>query len=358
MSLSTVTRYLLIGIIFPFIMQYVAYYRFTGNYLPNVFSEKNFSEFYENSVFRYRILGRELQLWTYHQLKSRSFSKNIGEMEVYAKRLDVMDPKADKVFYFTYFIINALFTILVALGLLYLFDKKNLYHMNERQKIFATSFIIMIICITQFVVTPYDVPAYFFEILSLIVFLDYIRSNKWYAMLAFCTLLIIATLTRESSALIISFAAALYLTLHGFSWWWVKKLILPTLCFLATYTGLRLLYINEPVALAERFTLFQNLDIRHPASYAGILMAVIVFYMIMKSANGPMNKKLLTNYIVMTLPYVLALPFIGILIEFRLWVPLAIGAMVLVNLNLKALYAPGKLSGKAHSSFIPNVIST
>lgn len=357
MRLSTVTRYLLIGIIFPFLMQYVAYYRFTSNYLPNVFSEKSFTDFYENSVFRYRILGRELQIWTYHQLKAKSFSHNIGEMEVYAKRLDVMDPNADKVFYFTYFILNAVFTILTALGLLYLFDKQNLYHMNEQQKIFSTSFLVLVICITQFVVTPYDVLTYFLEVVSFIVFISYMRTNKWYTMLTFCLLMIVATLTRESSALILSFAAALYYTQYGFGWWWIKKLIVPVLCFVITYAGIRLAYINQPIALAEKFTFFKNLDIKHPASYAGILMTVIVFYMMFKSANSPISRKLLMNYFIMTLPYVLVLPFIGILIEFRLWVPVVVGSTMLANLDLKALYAPKK-ENESTPSLVPNVIST
>lgn len=356
MSLSTLTRYLLIGIVFPFLMQYVAYYRFTSNYLPNVFSEKSFTEFYENSVFRYRVLGRELQIWTYHQLKSRNFSRHVGEMEVYSKRLDVMDPNADKVFYFTYFILNTVFTILTALGLLYLFDKKNLYHMNERQKIFATSFITLVICITQFVVTPYDVVAYFLEVLSFIGFIWYMRTNKWYSMFAFCALISIATLARESSALILSLAAALYLTHYGFQMWWIKKLVLPTLCFIATYAGLRLMYINQPIALAEKFTFFKNFDTSHPASYAGILMTILVFYMMIKSANSAMSRKLIVNYIIMTLPYVMVLPFIGLLIEFRLWVPLLVGSLMLANLNLKSLYVTSKKREESNSkhSLMPN----
>lgn len=361
MRASTITRYLLIGIVFPFLMQYVAYYRFTGNYLPNVFSEKSFTEFYENSVFRYRVLGRELQIWTYHQLKEKNLSRHIGEMEVYSKRLDAMDPNADKVFYFTYFILNTAFTILTALGLLYLFDRKSLYHMNEKQKIFATSFLTLVICITQFVVTPYDVLAYFLEVLSFTVFVSYMRSNKWYTMFAFCALISIATLARESSALILSFAAALYFTLYGFQMWWVKRLILPTACFILTYAGLRLMYIGQPIAIAEKFTLFKNVDFSHPAAYAGLLMTIVVFYMMLKATTGQMSKKLMVNYILMTLPYILVLPFIGLLIEFRLWVPLLIGSLMLVNLNLKSLYVPGKEREAKNPAFVPNspnVIST
>jgi len=361
MSVSTVTRYLLIGIVFPFLMQYVAYYRFTGNYLPNVFSEKSFTEFYENSVFRYRILGRELQIWTYHQLKAKNFSRHVGEMEVYSRRLDVMDPNADKVFYFAYFILNTTFTILTALGLLYLFDRKSLYHLNERQKIFATSFLTLIICITQFVVTPYDVLAYFLEVLAFTVFVSYMQSNKWYTMVAFCALVSIATLARESSALILSFGAALYFTMYGFQMWWIKKLVLPTMCFIITYAGLRLMYINEPIAIAEKFTLFKNVDFSHPASYAGIMMTVVVFYLMVKATTSQMSKKLMMNYILMTLPYIIVLPFIGLLIEFRLWVPLLIGSLMLVNINLKALYVPGKQRESSKHPFMPNapnVIST
>src|SRR6185503_4063025 len=92
---STVLRYLVIGIILPFFIQYVFYYRFTGNYMINVFSEKGFTTFYGNNVFRYRVVGRSLHLWLYHKLQGNEKIKSLKENATYDKRLTALDDEAD-----------------------------------------------------------------------------------------------------------------------------------------------------------------------------------------------------------------------------------------------------------------------
>ena len=111
-------RYLVIGILLPLFVQYVFYFRFTGNYMTNVFSEKSFTSFYEKNVFKYRVLGKELHLWLYHQLKGNENIKNLKENKAYEKRLNPLDKQPDKYFYLTYFLIAAIFTILTSCMLL------------------------------------------------------------------------------------------------------------------------------------------------------------------------------------------------------------------------------------------------
>ncbi len=336
MKLSSITRYLFIGILFPLLIQYVMYYRFTSNYQPNIFSESGFRTFYENSVFKYRVLGRELHLWLYHKLKERKSLQNMKEGKIYEKRLFALDPNADPVFYMTYYIINGVFAMLLALGLLYLFDHQAWFNMNETDKIFTTVILTLIIAITQFVPTPYDMPAYFFEVITFTVFLKYLRSNNnWLLLLVTCALIFAATLIRESAVLILSLMAAIYFTVNGLNWNWIKKMMLPVASFFVAYIGLRMYVNSTTVQISENSKLSQNLSLR-PSAMLGIFIAVIIFYLLFKAATTAENKKLVRNFIVFTLPYVVMIFFIGLLIEFRLWVPLMIGTAMLYRLNLKA----------------------
>ena len=129
-------RYLVIGILLPLFVQYIFYFRFTGNYMTNVFSEKSFSSFYESNVFRYRVLGRELHLWLYQQLKGNENIKNIKENIAYEKRLNPLDKQADNYFYLTYFLIAVIFTVLAACSLLYLFDTAPIFTISHQIKNF------------------------------------------------------------------------------------------------------------------------------------------------------------------------------------------------------------------------------
>src|SRR3954463_1757047 len=147
---AVILRYLVIGIILPFLIQYVFYFRFTGNYMINVFSEKGFSTFYGTNVFRYRVVGRNLHLWLYHKLQSNAKIKSLKENATYDKRLTALDDEANTTFYLTYFITATIFTIFTALALLYLFDTAQLYDMTDSRKIFTVSALLLLIGFTQF----------------------------------------------------------------------------------------------------------------------------------------------------------------------------------------------------------------
>ena len=120
-TVRVLLRYLIIGVILPFFVQYVIYFRFTSNYMVNAFSEASFTSFYGKNVFQYRVLGKSLHLWVYHKLEASGKLEELKASPVYGKRLTALDPDADNTFYLTYFIIATLFTILAALALLYLF---------------------------------------------------------------------------------------------------------------------------------------------------------------------------------------------------------------------------------------------
>jgi hypothetical protein len=335
-------RYLLIGILFPLLIQYVMYYRFTPNYQPGVFSETGFRQFYGNSVFRYRVAGSALQLWVYHQLEARR-AKIPLEDKIYRNRLYALDPQADDLFYLSFYVINGAFAMLLSLALLYLFDRPHWFDLSDAEKSFTAVILQLMVAVSQFVTTPYDVAGYFFEVLSFGLFLKYISSRKTIYFLLTCLLIIVATLVRESSALILSLMTAVYFSIHGFKPGWVKAMILPTLCFLLPYIGLRMLVGDQAARLTETSTLFKNFALK-PSTLMGILMMIIIFYLMLKAASTVENRRLVKRFLLFALPYVVMIIFVGILAEFRLWLPLITGTAMLYKLNLNGLRTHNVLS--------------
>ncbi|MFI5124889.1 MAG: hypothetical protein ACHQDF_06155 [Chitinophagales bacterium] len=336
MKLNAITRYVFIGVLFPLLIQFIMYYRFTPNYQPGIFSEAGFRSFYGSSVFKYRIAGTRLQLWLYQRLKSNKTTIPVKENKIYEKRLLALDEQADDLFYLTYYVINAFFSVLLALGLLYLFDLQHLFTMTDADKSFTVVLVLLMVAVSQFVITPYDTASYFFEVLSFMVFLKYFRTNNRFYFLATCLLIMAATLVRESSALILSLMAGVYFMVHGLAPRWVRKMIIPCFCFIIVYAGLRIFVTGSAVQVSESSKWVENFTLR-PSALMGILMAVIIFYLMLKAANNEDNIKLVRIFLLFALPYVVMVIFAGLLVEFRLWVPLIIGTAMLYKLNLKAL---------------------
>ena len=169
--MKKVFRYLFFGFIFPLLVQYVFYFQFTTNYTQDLFSEQSFTKFYGSQVYQSRKLGKELHLWTYHQLYKWDKMKTFRENEYSTRRLKPLDKNADAVFYLTYFFISAFFSVLLSLILLYLFDYKALFPMEEGYKDLVICFFILLTGFTEFVVTPYDMIGYFFQAAGMLLFL-------------------------------------------------------------------------------------------------------------------------------------------------------------------------------------------
>ncbi|MDP4129448.1 MAG: hypothetical protein Q8918_10650 [Bacteroidota bacterium] len=336
MKLTSITRYVFIGVLFPLLIQFIMYYRFTPNYQPGVFSEAGFRSFYGSSVFKYRIAGTRLQLWLYRRLKSDKTRIPVKENKIYEKRLLALDEQADDLFYLTYYLINAFFSVLLALCLLFLFDRQHLFTLTEPDKSFAVVLVLLMVAVSQFVVTPYDTASYFFEVFSFTVFLKYFRTNNHLYLLATCLLIMSASFFRESSALILSLMAAVYFLVHGLTPQWVRKMIMPCLSFIIVYAGLRIFAPRSAVQISESSKLVENFTLR-PSALMGILMAMIIFYLMLNAASSKDNRRLVRIFLLFTLPYGVMVIFAGLLVEFRLWVPLVIGTAMLYKLNLEPL---------------------
>ena len=278
--MTTLSRYLLFGLVLPFLIQYLIFYRFTPNYNVKVFSAESFTKEYSHGVFRYRLVGKHLQLWVYNQLSSVKKIREMKENPSYANRLNYLDPDVNETFYFSYFVTAVFFSVLTALCLLLIFDLRPLFQMTNPQKILYTSFLMLFIGITHFVITPYDTLSYFLLTFGMLVFLKFIQSGKFFFYPLLCGVIIFATLNRESSLVILSFMATVYWGKNNlFDFRWIKKMIVPAACFIITYAALRM-YLPGDHAFSDGIFLWANLDVTKISSLTGVFFVLIILYII------------------------------------------------------------------------------
>ncbi len=340
--MNQLLRYGFIGIIFPLLVTYVFYFEFTSNYTQDLFSETKFRTFYSSNVYQTRPLGKELHLWTYQKLRSSGrFDKYSGSESYPAQRLKPMDREADALFYSSYFVLAALFTILTALLTLYTLEDPDLFPIAGPYKDLIVCFLILLIGSTQFVVTPYDTPGYFFEAGGILLFLRYRKRRSPVLLALLCLLIIAATLNRETSLLILSFMAAAYFSTARKPLDWIRPMLLPGICYALVYLYLKLFVGGG--RFTDASTLQQNLNLRTPDALIGFLFAAFVVYFLIRLF--PHHRKLVVSYLVFSLPYIVIIFLVGLTIEFRLWLPVLQGGIVLSLLSLDRLKTAPLKSG-------------
>ncbi len=329
---SRAARYLFVGILAPFIIQYTFFYRFTPNYMINVFSKESFRDFYGQSVFRYRVLSIRLQLFVYDQIKTVKNIDKILPHAKYRKRLPALDEKGDELFYLSYFIVHLVFAILLSCTLLLLFDYQPFYNLSLQQKIFLPLLIALAAGFNQFVLTPYDIISYFLLVLSFLATLKYIQAPSSLWLLVLCAAIVISTLTKESVVLNVSAIAALLFLGYGLSAIFIKNLSIPVIVFLLSYLALKLSLSGN-----TDFTAGLKLHINfrpEPSAVMGLLFAVFMFYIFSGVSQNGWNKKLVRYFLLFSLPFLLCIPLVGIMIEFRLWMPVLLMVVLLSFLNV------------------------
>jgi len=337
--MQKILRYLFIGVLFPLLVQYVFYFQFTSNYTQDLFSEKSFTKFYGSQVYKSRQLGKQIHLWVYHRLASWDKMKNYGSNSYNRERLLHLDKNADVVFYLTYFFIAAFFSVLTSLLTLYLFDDKNLFPLTQNLKDLLVYFLVLLIGFTQFVVTPYDAIGYFFEALGMLLFLKYLRTKNLLLYIGLLITIVLATVNRETSLIILSFMTAIYFSQNGLKKDWIQQMILPVLCFAIPYLILKLLPGEESSFTNEsQFSI--NFNITNPYSLMGLSFAAFVIYFMWNLSVA--NRRLIKSFLFFSLPYIIIILIVGLLLEYRLWMPLLQGALVLAFLELPVRKNDGK----------------
>ena len=330
--MSNLLRYFFIGILLPLLVQYVCYYQYTTNYTTLAFSKESFSEMYNSSVYKSRVIGKELHLFTYRQLDKIEKIRNLRnapdtDLLLTKKRLQFMDPGADPVFYLTYFLLAALFSILTSLLLIKCFDLTRFFPQDRRTKDLIICFFILLTGLTQFVVTPYDNPGYFFMALGMYLFLKYLASGHLMYFISLLLTILIATFNRETSLLILSFMAAVYFSRDGFKWDWIRKMVLPVISFLIPFFYLKFIH-NGGASITEESKLAVNLDITNSYALRGLAFGAFLLYFMLSVLNKNKSRTVL-YFLIFSLPYIIIIHAVGVMIEYRLWMPVVLGALVL-----------------------------
>jgi len=312
------TRVLLLGFVIPLILSTIVYQFFSTNLTSGeLFSKQGFEGQYENGVYKYRVLGRILLLKTYDLI-------TLYQIPASAPK-SILDGHGDPQFYAAYFFMNTIFLCLTSVVLFFIFD-------GHHRKDFTTVelpllFLCILMAITQFVVVPYDTLSYFFVALAAQLIIHDNRTSR--RTIALGAIVILATLTRESSSLILAFYFAINyrdLLARPANFRLNQKqraLLTIAFCFLCTYVGLRFIFGYEH-AVYQRFRLLANMTSQLSVSGA-IFFASLAFLLL---STKPSSKEI-SVFFIAALPYILPIFLAANTGEIRLWTPVIILAVIL-----------------------------
>lgn len=313
-------RLLVLGVIIPALLGIFTYVGFFTNFTTGVFNQAGFEQQYlHSSIYRFRVLGTHLLLWTYEQIKDWP----LADFAPYG--LKSVDKNGDANFYYAYFLVNTAFLCLTCISLVLAFSRhaarKDFFHVDLPVLSLA-----LLMSFAQFVITPYDTLSYFFLAATLPFCMKARLSVPELAI--FCLLMVLATLTRETAALTLS----LYFTVHRHRL--LQRtltreqltLLLLTAVFVLTYWALRW-QLGMENATHHRFRLFRNFS-DDPLPIVGAIFFPAVLSLFFTDSRG---RRDLGIFLLASLPYWLAMFAVAYPWEIRLWVPIIL-VMVFIKL--------------------------
>ena len=243
------------------------------------------------------------------------------------RSLKAVDPDGTPAFYAAYAVMNTLFLCLACTTLTLLLNgriRPELAFIDD----LAVLFLCLLMAITQYVVTPYDMLSYF--LLTAATWLIF-RSRGTAGFIALCFVVLLATLTRESSALIMSFYVAVHastlLRLGALGKRHVELAIMVAM-YAATYVGLRI-FLGFEHGLSGSVALARN--VTEPPQIAGLVLSAALAYVLLADR---INRRRCFVFLATASPYVAMTLLIANPWEVRLYVP------VIMLLTLLKVYPP------------------
>jgi hypothetical protein len=360
---------IIVAVIFPFTLNFAAYFGFISGYTTDTFSENSFKDHYYNDIYKYRIISSHSIVELNHILENGKYKENYKNL---SRQLQFLDKDATVTFYLAFFIWNTLFLILSLIAFYFLLN--NILKLESITVITGTIILNFLIVFTQFIIVPYDNFSYFFEILF-IIFVFYnptptlpasregesktnptqtlptregLKTNhfltpspvgrvgvgyelvgvRWLALPA---IMIISTLNRESSAVNLSFLAAILFYHHKYDFKkWITAILPPVLAFLLVYFGVRFILGFDTISI-KTAPLLGN--IKSPYSIIGSVFWISSIYILFVTGNslsGEINK----YFLLFSIPYIITCFISGVLFEYRLLVPILIG-MIVINMKYR-----------------------
>ncbi|MGC4128917.1 MAG: hypothetical protein QM564_05005 [Bergeyella sp.] len=315
---------LLYVILFPVFFQIITYYGFQSSYY-NYRDEVRPTEWYYKGIYGYRLLSREIvDMITLfmEQLLSHEFP-----LRDYAM-------KKGTAYYHALFLYNTFFAVMVSLmANAILKRKRDFPEISEKMRLGIVFFLAAVSGFSQYVIVHYDNSAVFLLLLGFYFTLNYYRNRQFKDLLSLSLIILVSTLNRETSCLNISFLAALFFakipTTQNGIFNAVKILTLPVVAFLLPYFVLRLII---PQNTGDEYYFFESITLQYNLTginqitgwlFGLLLLKFVYFYAL------PDNRKIITRFLVISIPYILMIFLVGILWEIRLFVPLVYGAVAL-----------------------------
>jgi hypothetical protein len=309
---------IIVGLILSLVITKVVYFGFTPNYAADVFSRKAFNSRMDHDVYKYRVLSKYLLL-----VVDRWLAADMPERGAEA-RLSIYMRDASERFYLAFYYLNAFFLVLTSVVVALLVNLSGDLLLTEMEKWLIIFWVPLLIGISEFTVTCYDVSGYFFQLLILYLYLLLNRRRYWLSLWVIAILVMLSTLNRESSALSVSMVAALLLGNYGLKRKALLGIALLGAFFLTTYIGLRWL-VTDPSHI--RILNLQAGKLLIDINFIGLLFWGLFFLLPMLIARGTENRRVIGVFFLFSLPYILTCLKDGVLWEIRLYMPLFLAAL-------------------------------
>lgn len=309
----------------PFLLFFMVYYGFESSYVKLKTMEKA-PDFMFSSVYAYRVIPNFLtvQVTDFLTYFVNSYLVSIKPFIL----------KSGTVFYHSIFLINVVFF----LGSSIFLDKilkfrPNLFASDPRLKKLLHLAGVFLMVIVQYVPTNCDSIAVFFFLAGIFFSLKFVKLKQNKDLMMLCGIIFISTFVRETACLNIAFFGALFFDYRNFSikdFAFHKEILMLVAVFVVPYIGLRLM-IPQDASLAEGFYLAQNFT--SPFNMAGLMFGVVFLYFIYQLC-GVAERNIFRNFIILSIPYLGMITFVGLFWETRLWLPVFLGVLVISSQNV------------------------
>ena len=311
-NFTTLARLITVAWILPILLSGVVYFGFASSYSLPVFSEAGFEQQYGSDVYKHRVLGILLLRETHRLIVEYDLPHGAP------RALRILKAYESGRFYTAYFYHNTLWLCLACSVLFLLLNRT----IMVRQPFFADLVLLgatLLMTVTQYVVVPYDTLSYF---LLLSAFTLVLGTRGAFSLAALCGLTMLASLTRESAALVLSF----YATIH------FPKLVagarreLVELGLLGASFAVPFLVLRS----GHGGDLFQGImlrtNLKSPYALAGLAFLAAALLVPLFDSR---NRTLCLRFLALASPYLIMALLLGNTWETRMWVPVLLPLLIL-----------------------------
>lgn len=313
------------ALLLAFLVSSFVYFGFTNSYSTTLFSYEAFQQQFTSGIYQYRILSNYI-LSDIYELLGRY------NLDYHLFKFKFLQAQSEPRMYLSFYIVNTIFLMLTALTTSWLMEIKT-FCATAAEKTFIISSVVFALGLSQFVIVPYDMLSSFLLVLFFYVLIRYLIKTEISYLISLAALVILGTLTRESSALMLSLAATILIWKMGIRKETVTTLLVLIAVFITVYTGLR--FQAHSFTTNDGNLLKQNLE--SPKNWLGLLGWFTLALMTLMTACDLNGRKLILFFHFFALPYLALCFYTGILYELRLYVPLFICSVLLGRLKLSKI---------------------